>query len=168
MIGSSGGRLDHLLGSLLLLGDERYAGAEIDAWLGASRVHVVRGSRTLAGAPGELVSLLPLHGAAEGVTTEGLEYPLRGETLPAGHEPRDLERLQRRGGPHHRRARLPAGRAPRPAEGGDPCDDLAQGRVRALVARARCRRGGVRRLATTATARRSCSSRTTRSRSRSR
>jgi thiamine pyrophosphokinase len=84
VVGSSGGRLDHLLGSVLLLGRERYAGAEIDAFLGAATVHIVRGSRTLTGAPGELVSLLPLNGAAEGVTTEGLEYQLQGETLPAG------------------------------------------------------------------------------------
>ena len=84
LIGSSGGRLDHLLGSLLLLGDERYAGVTLDAWLGAAQAHVIRGTRTLAGTPGELLSLLPLHGPAEGVTTEGLEYPLRGETLPAG------------------------------------------------------------------------------------
>jgi thiamine pyrophosphokinase len=84
VVGSDGGRLDHLLGSLLLLGDERYAGAQVDALLGASSVHVVRGSRRLTGARGDLVSLLPLHGAAVGVTTEGLEYPLRGETLPAG------------------------------------------------------------------------------------
>ena len=84
VIGSSGGRLDHLLGSALLLGLERYAGAEIDAYLGAALVQIVRGSRALSGTPGELVSLLPLHGAAEGVTTEGLEYPLRSEILAAG------------------------------------------------------------------------------------
>jgi thiamine pyrophosphokinase len=84
VIGSSGGRLDHLLGSLLLLGDERYARVTIDAWLGGARAHVIRGSRTLAGTPGELLSLLPLDGAAEGVTTEGLEYPLHGETLAPG------------------------------------------------------------------------------------
>jgi thiamine pyrophosphokinase len=34
--------------------------------------------------PGELVTLLALHGPAEGVTTTGLTYPLRGETLAAG------------------------------------------------------------------------------------
>ena len=45
--------------------------------------HVVRGSRSLQGTPGELLSLLPL-GRADGVTTEGLAYPLRGETLEAG------------------------------------------------------------------------------------
>ena len=84
VVGSGGGRLDHLLGSVSLLGLERYASAEIDAYLGTSIVHIIRDSRTLTGTPGELVSLLPLHGAAEGVTTGGLEYELRGETLPAG------------------------------------------------------------------------------------
>ena len=84
VIGSAGGRLDHLLGSLLLLGDARYASATIDAHLDDNRVTVIRGSRTLTGTPGEIVSLLPLHGSAEDVTTSGLEYPLDGETLPAG------------------------------------------------------------------------------------
>ena len=31
VVGSGGGRLDHLLGSVLLLGHERYAGATVDA-----------------------------------------------------------------------------------------------------------------------------------------
>ena len=84
VVGSGGGRLDHLLGSVLLLADERYAAAEIDAYLGDAQVHVIRGSRALAGVPGDLLSLLPVHGGAEGVTTEGLEYPLRGETLAPG------------------------------------------------------------------------------------
>jgi thiamine pyrophosphokinase len=84
VVGSAGGRLDHLLGSLLLLADERYAGVRITAFLGSSRVDVVRGSCVLAGEPNGLVSLLPMHGAAEGVTTEGLAYPLHDEGLPAG------------------------------------------------------------------------------------
>jgi thiamine pyrophosphokinase len=84
VVGSSGGRLDHLLGSVLLLGLERYASAEIDAYLGSAHIHIVRGSRTLTGTPGELVSLVPLHRSAEGVTTRGLVYPLADETLAAG------------------------------------------------------------------------------------
>ncbi len=84
VVGSGGGRLDHLLGSVLLLADERYAAAEIDAYLGDACVSVVRGSRALAGTPRDLLTLLPVHGAAEGVTTEGLEYPLQDETLPPG------------------------------------------------------------------------------------
>jgi len=84
VVGVAAGRLDHLLAGLLLLGAERYAGVELDALLGPALVHVVRGERRLEGEPGELVSLLALHGPAEGVVTEGLAYPLRGETLQAG------------------------------------------------------------------------------------
>ncbi len=83
VLGSGGGRLDHLVGSLLLLGSERYASAEIDAYLGSAVVHIVRDTRDLAGAPGEVVSLVPLHGSAV-VTTRGLTYPLVAETLGAG------------------------------------------------------------------------------------
>jgi len=78
------GRLDHLLAGLLLLGSGKYAGVEIDARVGAARVHVVRGRRVLPGEPGELVSLLALHGEATGVTTGGLAYELRGKTLGPG------------------------------------------------------------------------------------
>ena len=84
VVASAGGRLDHLLGSVLLLAEERYAGLELDALVGDALVHVVRGERTLRGAPGELLTLVPLGGAADGVTTDGLEYPLRGETLAPG------------------------------------------------------------------------------------
>jgi thiamine pyrophosphokinase len=84
VVASAEGRLDHLLGSLLLLGSERYSALELDAHVGGTLVHVVRGERDLRGAAGGLVSLLPLGGPARGVRTEGLEYPLRGETLEPG------------------------------------------------------------------------------------
>jgi thiamine pyrophosphokinase len=84
VVASGGGRLDHLLASLLLLGSERYAGLEVDALVGESLVQVVRGERTMHGTSGELVTLLPLGGAAAGVTTEGLEYQLASESLDAG------------------------------------------------------------------------------------
>jgi thiamine pyrophosphokinase len=79
-----GDRLDHVLSMLLLLGSPRWRDVQLDAELGAASVHVVRDERTLAGQPGELVSLLALHGPAEGVRTEGLVYPLVGETLQPG------------------------------------------------------------------------------------
>ncbi len=84
VVGSDGGRLDHLLAGLLLLGLDRYATLEIDAVLGGARAHVVRGRRELAGTPGELISLLALHGPATKVATTGLAYPLRGERLLPG------------------------------------------------------------------------------------
>jgi thiamine pyrophosphokinase len=83
VLAGRGGRLDHELSSLLLLCSEKYASAQIDALVGEARVQVVWGARELEGVPGELVTLLPAHGAAEGVRTDGLAYPLQGETLDA-------------------------------------------------------------------------------------
>jgi thiamine pyrophosphokinase len=84
VLAGDGGRLDHLLSTLLLLGSSRYETVEIDAFVGPARVHVVRRERTIEGSVGELVSLLAVHGPAEGVRTEGLAYPLEGETLEPG------------------------------------------------------------------------------------
>jgi len=84
VLGVDGGRLDHLLAALLGLGAERYAAFEVDALLGAASIHVIRGERRLRGEPGELISLLALHAPAEEVTTAGLLYGLRGETLQPG------------------------------------------------------------------------------------
>jgi thiamine pyrophosphokinase len=84
VLAGDGGRLDHLLAALLLLASPRYGAVAIDASFGPANVHVVRGERTLAGEPGALLSLVALNGPAEGVTTEGLAYPLVGETLEPG------------------------------------------------------------------------------------
>jgi thiamine pyrophosphokinase len=84
VIGGLEGRLDHLLGELLILGADEFAGVELDAVLGDALVHVVRGERRLEGTEGELISLFALAGPAEGIATEGLAYPLRGETLLPG------------------------------------------------------------------------------------
>ena len=70
----------------------------IDAFLGTRRVHIVRGARTLDGHAGRALSLMPVYGAAEGVTTQGLVYPLGGETLPPARV-EVLEPLRSRGGP---------------------------------------------------------------------
>jgi thiamine pyrophosphokinase len=84
VLASSGGRLDHLLSAALLLASNRYAHIEVDAHIDEARVHVVRGQRVLEGAPGELLTLLAANGRAEGVSTEGLAYPLRLEALESG------------------------------------------------------------------------------------
>jgi thiamine pyrophosphokinase len=84
VVASAGGRMDHLLASLLLLASDRYTSVEVDALLGDALVHVVRGERTLGGQVGELLTLVPLGGPAVGVATSGLQYPLADETLQPG------------------------------------------------------------------------------------
>jgi thiamine pyrophosphokinase len=81
VLGGHGGRLDHLLANAALLASPAYAAVDLIAHMGGARVTVVRRDADLAGAPGDLVTLLPLNGPATGVTTDGLLYPLRGEDL---------------------------------------------------------------------------------------
>lgn len=84
VIGGAGRRLDHLLGNLLLLGSDAWAGLEIQARIGPAHVWVVRGEVVINGEPGDLITLLPVGGPAFSVQTTGLRYPLHAETLPAG------------------------------------------------------------------------------------
>jgi thiamine pyrophosphokinase len=84
VVGAGGGRLDHFLANLLLLGAERFGSVSVDAYVGSAHVCVVRGERTIVGRPGELVTLLPVNGPARGVTTAGLVYPLDDATLEPG------------------------------------------------------------------------------------
>lgn len=84
VVGGHGGRLDHLLANALLLAAPATASVDVVARMGDATVHVVRTVAELHGRPGELVSLLPVHGPARGVRTTGLLYPLDGEDLPVG------------------------------------------------------------------------------------
>lgn len=82
--GGHGGRVDHFLANALLLASPRFAHMRVEAYVGPSRIAVVRDGVTLVGGVGDLVSLLAVGGAAEGVRTTGLRYPLRRERLDVG------------------------------------------------------------------------------------
>lgn len=84
VIGIGGGRLDHELANMAALAADTYRDVPIEGLVGSSRLSVIRGSRTLHGVLGETVSLLPMHGTASGVITEGLQYPLNDEALEPG------------------------------------------------------------------------------------
>ncbi len=84
MIGFTGTRLDHTLTNIFLL--EKIAkhggkGKIIDdnniiMW--AERENIIEGS------PGEIISIIPVGGDVFGVTTQGLDYPLKDEKLEFG------------------------------------------------------------------------------------
>jgi thiamine pyrophosphokinase len=87
IIGAFGGeRLDHGLAAAFLLADPRYAATDIRARQRGSTVRVAHPDRRLdlEGEVGDLVTLLPVAGDAQGVTTIGLRWPLSGATLCFG------------------------------------------------------------------------------------
>jgi thiamine pyrophosphokinase len=85
VIGGIGDRLDQTLANVYLLAlpqlrdhDVRLVSGKQTAWLAYPGETLIRGQ------PGDTLSLLPLGGPVEGIRTDGLEYPLRGETLAFG------------------------------------------------------------------------------------
>lgn len=86
IVGALGGpRIDHAMANTLLLGRARLA-VPVRLVRGPTTMRLLRGGQRLelAGASGEVVTLLALGGDAAGVTTGGLRYPLNGETLTIG------------------------------------------------------------------------------------
>lgn len=81
LVGALGGRLDQTLGNLFLLSDPRFAALDVRLDDGQVEAFLIHSQADVTGEPGDTVSLLPLGAPAEGVTTDGLQYPLRAETL---------------------------------------------------------------------------------------
>jgi thiamine pyrophosphokinase len=81
ILGALGGRIDHALANVLLLAMPQLEGVQTVIFDGRSTLWVVRGAGAIRGVVGDLVSLIPLAGDAEGVKTQGLAYPLHNETL---------------------------------------------------------------------------------------
>ena len=85
-----GGRSDHLLANLLLLARPELADLAVSLVDGRESIRLLRSGGSapahleMLGAKGDLLSLLPLGCDAVGVTTDGLQYSLRDETLFLG------------------------------------------------------------------------------------
>jgi len=81
IVAALGGRLDQIFGNLALLAepDSIEAGVRVDD--GLTEAFFITNKATVHGQPGDIVSLLPWGMPAEGITTDGLVYPLTKETL---------------------------------------------------------------------------------------
>jgi len=86
ILGALGGRLDQLLANVLLLTLPELTSMSVrlvDAWQEALVVH--GGTHvTVEGQVGDTLSLIPLTSNASGIYTQGLRWPLSGDTLSAG------------------------------------------------------------------------------------
>jgi thiamine pyrophosphokinase len=86
VLGAFGGRPDQALANMLLLALPALMGFRVLLVDGEWTVRLIRGRErlTIHGDVGDRLSLIPLAGPAEGVTTQGLEFVLKGETLAVG------------------------------------------------------------------------------------
>lgn len=79
-----GGRIDQTLGNLSLLllpGSAGYPAVDLRFEDGREEVLLITSRQAVSGAAGDTLSLIPWLGPARGIHTQGLRYPLRGETL---------------------------------------------------------------------------------------
>jgi thiamine pyrophosphokinase len=84
ILGGLGRRWDHSLANLLLAAQPQFADIRLSFIQGEQRLHILRGENEIEAQLDERVSLIPLGGAALGITTTGLAYPLRDEMLNLG------------------------------------------------------------------------------------
>jgi thiamine pyrophosphokinase len=81
-----GARWDQTLANLLLPAAQTLSELEVRLIDGAQEISLLHSGENclLEGSPGDTLSLIPLTPEARGVLTQGLEYPLRRETLYLG------------------------------------------------------------------------------------
>lgn len=85
LVGVIGGRLEMSLANVLLLAHDSLSTCRLEVWHGAQTGWLIRPpGEAVTGRPGDTLSLIPLGGAAGGVTTRGLKYQLTGATLSVG------------------------------------------------------------------------------------
>lgn len=83
--GATGGRLDQSLANISLLSLPDLEEKQIKFDDGREEIFLIKDELELSGSVGDTVSLIPLFGRVEGIETEGLKYPLRGEVLFPEH-----------------------------------------------------------------------------------
>lgn len=81
VFGVRGGRADHAAVNLAVLGADTWAGVELVAHLGGTRLHVVRSRLHIDEPAGTVVTLLAHGGPAVGVDVDGVRWPLHDATL---------------------------------------------------------------------------------------
>ncbi len=81
VFGALGGRIDHTLANIGLLGNPDYADRDIRIFSNNEDIYFLHSPTTIKGNIGDIISLIPWGGPVLGVTTIGLQYPLSDEDL---------------------------------------------------------------------------------------
>ena len=81
IVGAYGGRLDQTIANIALLASREAIGANVRLDDGITEAFFVRSKAVIHGRAGDTVSFIPWGNPVEGVSTDGLVYPLNMETL---------------------------------------------------------------------------------------
>jgi len=81
LVAALGGRLDQTLANIALLGRDDLKDIDIRMEDGQTMVFMMHKVTRFETSPGDTISLIPLDGPVTGITTQGLAYPLKNETL---------------------------------------------------------------------------------------
>jgi thiamine pyrophosphokinase len=86
LLGALGDRWDMTLANLFMLAQPAFTSLRLRIYAGNYEITILRGGESIEihSAPGDTYSLLPIGGAASGITTQGLFYPLEDGTLELG------------------------------------------------------------------------------------
>lgn len=92
IVAALGGRLDQTLGNLALFTNPDFENVNIYLDDGNLKAFIIHESIAFSSKPGDVVSLIPLCKPVSGISTWGLAYPLRNETLNP-HQTRGVSNL---------------------------------------------------------------------------
>lgn len=81
VIAGLGGRLDQTLANIHLLGMPQFTGIDVRLDDGEEEVFQILDQAVIHGAPGDILSLLPISATVHGISTFDLKYPLNQEDL---------------------------------------------------------------------------------------
>jgi thiamine pyrophosphokinase len=81
IVAALGRRLDHTIANIAMLTNEALGSLDMRLDDGLEEVFFCRGQAEVDGSAGDLVSLLPWGRVVDGIRTEGLRWPLQGESL---------------------------------------------------------------------------------------
>lgn len=84
LLGALGGRVDHMLANIMLISYAERKGVKLIIKTEDTEIFSVVDSVEISGEKGDILSLIPVLGGAEGVTLKGLKYTLEDAKLEVG------------------------------------------------------------------------------------
>ncbi len=74
LVNASGNQLDHVLGTMIILGRPKYRELDIKIITQTQKIYIAKEKTTISGSTGDKISLIPLYGPVDVKSSSGLKY----------------------------------------------------------------------------------------------